>query len=158
SRRHARVVFDGQRFWVRDLGSRNGTAVDGEILRGEVVNEHARVVRTGGTLFLLCADVRPLRGGVRVQDGMVMGSRLREVWVAIAHAARYGSSLHVSGESGAGKELAARAFHDAGPHAAGPFVAVNCAAIPEGVAERLLFGARKGAFSGADDAEGYVQA
>ena len=67
----------------------------------------------------------------------------------------------VLGESGAGKELAARAFHEArhGSAAAAPFVAVNCAAIPEGLAERLLFGARKGAYSGAaSDAEGYIQA
>jgi DNA-binding NtrC family response regulator len=65
----------------------------------------------------------------------------------------------ITGESGTGKELAARAFHSAGPQASGPFVAVNCAAIPEGLAERLLFGARRGAYSGAThDTEGYVQA
>ena len=66
----------------------------------------------------------------------------------------------ILGESGAGKELAARVFHDARhePAAKAPFVAVNCAAIPEGLAERLLFGAKKGAFSGAtNDADGYIQ-
>src|SRR5207302_3808795 len=47
--------------------------------------------------------------------------------------------------------------HASGPRAGGPLVAVNCAAIPEGVAERLLFGSRKGAFSGAQDAVGYLQ-
>ena len=51
-----------------------------------------------------------------------------------------------------------RAFHRFGPNRAGPFVAVNCAAIPEGVAERLLFGTQRGAFSGADrDAPGYIR-
>jgi DNA-binding NtrC family response regulator len=81
------------------------------------------------------------------------------VVAAIARAAQFGSALHISGESGAGKEGAARSFHAAGSHARGPFVAVNCASIPEGIAERLLFGARKGAFSGATvDAEGYIQA
>src|SRR5262249_28524018 len=60
-------------------------------------------------------------------------------------------------ESGSGKELAARAFHGYGGRGDQPFVAVNCAAIPEGLAERLLFGAKKGAYSGATaDAEGYV--
>jgi transcriptional regulator with PAS, ATPase and Fis domain len=76
-------------------------------------------------------------------------------------AARASDTVLVLGESGAGKELAARAFHDTrhGGSANVPFVAVNCAAIPEGVAERLLFGARKGAYSGAaNDAEGYIQA
>ncbi len=60
---------------------------------------------------------------------------------------------------GTGKELVAQTFHRAGPHARGPFVAVNCAAIPESVAERLLFGAVRGAYSGASaDAAGYVAA
>jgi transcriptional regulator with PAS, ATPase and Fis domain len=63
----------------------------------------------------------------------------------------------IHGESGSGKELIARLYHASGPRADGPFVAVNCAAIPEGVAERLLFGSRKGAFSGATDAVGYLQ-
>jgi DNA-binding NtrC family response regulator len=77
----------------------------------------------------------------------------------VAEAARLGPTLHISGESGTGKEGLARAFHAAGPAAGGPFVTVNCAAIPEGVAERLLFGAKRGAYSGADaDADGYVQA
>ncbi|HZJ64469.1 MAG TPA: sigma 54-interacting transcriptional regulator [Kofleriaceae bacterium] len=48
-------------------------------------------------------------------------------------------------------------YHQAGPRSAGPFVAINCAAIPEGVAERLLFGSRRGAFSGAIDAIGHFQ-
>jgi DNA-binding NtrC family response regulator len=65
----------------------------------------------------------------------------------------------IRGESGTGKEGVARAFHRDGPRREGPFVAVNCAAIPQGIAERLLFGVRRGAYSGAEaDAEGYVQA
>jgi transcriptional regulator with PAS, ATPase and Fis domain len=86
---------------------------------------------------------------------------MRRVWGEIALAGRAGDTLYLRGESGSGKELAARAFHEAhfGTASNAPFVAVNCAAIPEGLAERLFFGARKGAYSGATaDAEGYVQA
>ena len=68
-----------------------------------------------------------------------------------------GDTLLVHGEPGSGKELAARVYHEAGPRRAGPFVAVNCAAIPEGVAERLLFGAKKSAFAGAIEAIGHFQ-
>ncbi|MGX7949668.1 sigma-54 interaction domain-containing protein [Oleidesulfovibrio alaskensis] len=56
----------------------------------------------------------------------------------------------VLGESGAGKELAAKALHDAGPRATGPFISVNCGAIPENLMENEFFGHRKGAFSGAE--------
>jgi transcriptional regulator with GAF, ATPase, and Fis domain len=79
-------------------------------------------------------------------------------WTQIEHAARSGDVLLLGGESGAGKEVAARAFHASGPSASGPFVAVNCATLPHGLAESLLFGARKGAFSGAiADTDGYFQ-
>jgi DNA-binding NtrC family response regulator len=158
SRRHARVSFDGGAWTVRDLGSRNGTAVDGEEISGEHAGEQLRVLRAGSSIFLLAADVNPARAGVRMQGGTVMGPALTRAWQAIARAARCGTTLHLRGESGSGKELAARAFHAAGPRCAGPFIAVNCAAIPEGLAERLLFGARRGAYSGAvEDAVGTVQ-
>ncbi|MEZ4463537.1 MAG: sigma 54-interacting transcriptional regulator [bacterium] len=117
-------------------------------------------MRAGTSLFLLRDDIRPFQATpVGEGDDIVVGPTLATVFADIARASRFGGTLHIVGESGVGKELAARAFHQLGPRSAGPFVAVNCAAIPEGVAERLLFGARKGAFSGADaHADGYVQA
>jgi transcriptional regulator with PAS, ATPase and Fis domain len=118
------------------------------------------VLRAGASLFLFCADVRRFAGRrVEVEGGIVVGPTLRAIRDQIGQAARAGLVLHMTGETGAGKEVAARWFHEASARARGPFVAVNCAAVPAALAERLLFGARRGAYSGADaDADGYVQA
>ncbi|MDW5445061.1 sigma-54 dependent transcriptional regulator [Polaromonas sp. SM01] len=65
----------------------------------------------------------------------------------------------IQGESGTGKELVARSVHDCSHRAAGPFVAVNCGAIPENLLEAEFFGARKGAYTGStQDRQGYFQA
>jgi two-component system, NtrC family, nitrogen regulation response regulator GlnG len=67
----------------------------------------------------------------------------------IRSVAQFGRSALVVGPTGAGKELVARALHAQSPRAAGPFVAVNCGALPETLVESVLFGHRKGAFTGA---------
>jgi len=158
SRRHARVQFDGRSFLVTDLGSQNGTFVDGEQVPAGTPREARRVIRMGDTLFVPCADVSPVaKHGVVLVEGFVRGPALQQLLAEVSRAAKLGFSLHIHGESGAGKEGVARTFHQHGPQSEGPFVAVNCAAIPQGLAERLLFGAKRGAYSGADDADGYLQ-
>ena len=74
---------------------------------------------------------------------------LRTCLGRLASAAFCDAPLFVHGESGTGKELAARALHEAGPRRQGPFVVLNCAALPEPLAEAELFGARRGAYTGA---------
>ena len=82
-----------------------------------------------------------------------------DVRARIAKLARTQAPVHVSGESGSGKELAARLIHQLGNRADRPFVAVNCGAIPETLMESEFFGYRKGAFTGADhDRDGFFQA
>ena len=84
---------------------------------------------------------------------------LRQVRTMVGKVARSMAPVLVHGESGTGKELVARAIHECSPRAAGPFVAVNCGAIPENLLEAEFFGYRKGAFTGAgDDREGFFQA
>jgi transcriptional regulator with PAS, ATPase and Fis domain len=159
SRRHAQLRFDRGLFHVRDLESRNGTFVDGERVSCER-QVPAGTLRLGDTLLLLREDVRPfLAGTLERVDGAVIGPTLRAAWRTIAAVAAEGGCIHVSGETGTGKELAAHHFHDSTGRKSGPMVAVNCSALSPALAERLLFGTRKGAYSGAEtDAIGYVQA
>jgi transcriptional regulator with PAS, ATPase and Fis domain len=161
SRKHVRLAFDGRRWTVEDLGSRNGSYLEGLRIQGETVRDAPpRTLRIGRSIFLFDENVRRFELGIETdKDGMIIGPKLRAAQAAIERAAMFGETLFIRGESGSGKELAARSFHAFGGREAEPFVAVNCAAIPEGLAERLLFGAKKGAYSGATaDADGYISA
>jgi transcriptional regulator with GAF, ATPase, and Fis domain len=87
---------------------------------------------------------------IRVQNNMIGESeRILQVQRFIAKAARTESTVLIRGESGTGKELVARAIHYLSKRAAKPFVAINCAAIPENLLEAELFGYERGAFTGA---------
>ena len=74
---------------------------------------------------------------------------LREVMSQVEHVAKTGATVLISGETGTGKELIARAVHDLSPRQNGAFVRLNCAAMPPGLLESELFGHERGAFTGA---------
>jgi hypothetical protein len=150
SREHARVRFDGKRWTIDDLGSTNGTYVDGVKVEGTASFASPRVFRMGGTVILPFAQLGaiPSCRHPPLAD-VVVGPTLARTLGAITTIAQSSESLLILGETGSGKEIAAAAFHAGGPHARGPLISVNCAAIPVALAERLLFGARRGAYSGA---------
>jgi two-component system response regulator PilR (NtrC family) len=84
---------------------------------------------------------------------------MRQTRQMIGKLARSQAPIHLTGESGSGKELAARLIHSNGSRRDAPFVAVNCGAIPENLMESEFFGYRKGAFTGAaNDRDGFFQA
>jgi two-component system response regulator PilR (NtrC family) len=101
-----------------------------------------------------------LGGGKTEEASRLLGEspamqKLREM---IDRVARSQAPIHISGESGTGKELVARLIHESGPRKDGPFVPVNCGAIPTELMESEFFGHRKGAFTGAvHDKAGLVQ-
>jgi DNA-binding NtrC family response regulator len=162
SRAHARIEKRGTDYVVLDLDSRNGTFVNGERIRERRLVD-GDVLRVGDSLFKYVAQ--DIDGYARHRiDGAVLGKNgfeLRpndaelvggyQIHVLLDRAeriARTSLSVVLHGESGAGKELVARRIHEESGRR-GPFVAVNCAALPPNLIESELFGYRKGAFSGA---------
>jgi two-component system nitrogen regulation response regulator GlnG len=85
-------------------------------------------------------------------DGAIIGGcpAMREVYKAVGRVAAQNVPVLITGETGTGKELVARAIYQHGPRTKEPFLALNCAAIPEQLLESELFGHEKGAFTGAD--------
>lgn len=160
SRQHARVSFDGSRFLVTDLGSQNGTSCDGRRIRPYQPVEIDRVLRMGDSLLCVLRDVQPMaEKGILVEGGLLLGPSLQSLLAEVKQAASFADTLHIRGESGTGKELIAHTFHEHGPRPDGNFVGVNCAAIPQELAERLLFGACRGVYpSTGESTEGYIQA
>ncbi|UCF75718.1 MAG: sigma-54-dependent Fis family transcriptional regulator [Betaproteobacteria bacterium] len=109
----------------------------------------------------------PVPGGRRSPEdeaaasGLLIGesAQMQATRAMIERLARTQAPIHITGESGSGKELAARLIHTKGSRNDGPFVAVNCGAIPENLMESEFFGYRKGAFTGATaDRDGFFQA
>ncbi|MBX3207740.1 MAG: sigma 54-interacting transcriptional regulator [Labilithrix sp.] len=159
SRRHLRVHV-GTELAIEDVGSANGTTYDAKPLRPyeRTVIELGHPVSLGGaTLFIhaahgIVAPGRPSpakRGSVVPAGEVVRDAKLRRIYDLLPTIAPSPLSVLVLGETGVGKEVFADAIHRASARAAGPFLKLNCAALPESILEGELFGYERGAFSGA---------
>jgi len=117
------------------------------------IDELRLIVRRAAHVHALEAENRRLAAEASraaAADGVVTGSpEMRQVLRTVAKVAPSDASVMLLGASGTGKELLARAVHQQSPRARGPFVAINCAAIPDTLLESELFGHERGAFTGA---------
>jgi len=147
---HCTLELDGERVRVRDLGSHNGTYLDGRKIESALAEAGSRV-QIGQTTLELIGETEEHDGTTSPGLAELIGRdpKMQEVYVRIEEAAASRIPVLIVGETGTGKELAARAVHSLGPRSLRPFVPVNCAAIPRDLLEDELFGHVRGAFTGA---------
>ena len=155
SGRHVTIRAVESRFVVRDLGSTNGSWYEGSRIT-ELTVPAGSTLLIGKTALRIEPEAQPLdlppsqarRFGELVGESLA----IREVFAVLERVAASDATLLVEGETGTGKELVARAVHEASARRRGPFVAVDCGALPEGLLESELFGHVRGAFTGAANA------
>jgi len=133
------IVHDLRAFWFLEKPAR--PAVLATLL--ERAMQHKSLVKETERLH------RQLSQRGYLADLVGTSQQMREIFSLIQQIAPSSASVLITGESGTGKELVASAIHKLSPRAARPFVAVNCAALPESLIESELFGHEKGAFTGA---------
>ena len=137
---------------IADLGSTNGTYL-GAVRVERAIAPPGTIVAVGGSRLRL-DDGAASR--VALHDADALGGlrgaspAMRRLFASLERAAAGTPAVLVVGESGTGKELIARAIHELGPRAAGPFVTVDCGALPANLIASELFGHEKGAFTGAE--------
>ena len=150
SARHLRIERHEGRWQLVDAGSTNGTLLGGvRVWHAEIP---AGLPITVGDSQLVLELGTPREGRLPGSyEGMFsLDPGMRQVFDLIDRLAPSELPASILGETGTGKELAARALHARSPRCDGPFIPVNCAAIPESLMESELFGHEKGAFSGAE--------
>ena len=152
-------VWDGSALFRFDVDVRFLTMVANLIgqtieLHRVVTRDRLRLMEESNRLQKELTAFRPaqlgeLKRGPRIGGVVGDSPAIRSLMDKIAIVAKSSSTVLLRGESGTGKELFAKAIHDMSPRAKGPFVKINCAALPESVLESELFGHEKGAFTGA---------
>jgi DNA-binding NtrC family response regulator len=155
SRRHVSLELVPEGVAVQDLGSRNGTFYLGQRIERAVLDLGARI-KLGGVSVTLEADRGALDALLPKEApdyGRLVGASvvMRRLFAMLVRLEGSLATVLIQGESGTGKELVAEALHEHSRVADGPFVALNCGAIPRDTLASELFGHKRGAFTGAHE-------
>jgi transcriptional regulator with PAS, ATPase and Fis domain len=153
SRLHCEIELRPQAVLVRDCGSTNGTTIDGvKIHKAELGG--GSLLRVGETTLRLQLSDEPTLLEVSAKDrfGSLVGGSLemRRIYAILERAAPTDATVLIEGETGTGKDVVARSIHEASPRNRGPFVPIDCGAMPASLIESELFGYARGAFTGAE--------
>jgi DNA-binding NtrC family response regulator len=152
---HCEVRVDATSTTVRDVGSTNGTFVNGVRVEHAYLEPNA-IIALGRTRIRVepREDTIALRLSDRESFGKMVGrsTAMRRVFALLEQVAESDSTVLLLGETGTGKEVAAEAIHSSSPRKDGPFIVVDCGAMPPNLMESELFGHERGAFTGADRA------
>jgi two-component system, NtrC family, response regulator HydG len=151
SRRHAAFEVSGGGLRVTDLQSTNGTTVNGVRIVEAYVAPGDRVRLAGTTVRVERADTQAVSLCADNHFGRMLGGSevMRRLYPRLRQLGESSLATLIEGETGTGKEVLAEALHEASPRAGGPFVIFDCTAVPPNLAESMLFGHEKGAFTGA---------
>ena len=155
-----RVVGKTRRAWG-DLGAKYAAEYEAHNLAAELELREDELRQQRRTLRRRERELAKIRGDdVQTRGGMIAKSRAMDDVLDLARTvAKVDTTVLITRESGVGKELLARYVHEESPRADGPFIAVNCGALPETLLESELFGHVRGAFTGADfDKKGLFEA
>jgi transcriptional regulator with PAS, ATPase and Fis domain len=155
SRFHCEIVLAEKRAVIRDLDSKNGTLVNGVSVLSALLTQNATLTLGRTQLaFELTREQIKIPLGKRERFGLLVGRSpaMRTVFQLLERAAASDSTVLLLGETGVGKDVAAESVHRESARKEGPFVVVDCGAIPPNLLESELFGYEKGAFTGADRA------
>ena len=138
---------------VRDLGSTNGTFIGALRVREVVVTTSTELSVGQSKIAIEPSGKRRVDVGFADRFGPLVGSspKMRRVFGILEKISSTPLSVLILGETGTGKELVAKAIHDASPRKDKVFVVVDCGSIPANLAESLLFGHEKGSFTGANE-------
>jgi DNA-binding NtrC family response regulator len=151
SRRHLALELHEKALRIEDLGSTNGTFVNGLRVRDALL-VGGETIRLGSTsLRVDLGDAKPAVLSSAVAFGKLQGAsrEMRRLYPLCERLAASDVPVLLEGETGTGKEVLAESLHEAGPRAAGPFVVLDCTAIAPNLIESVLFGHERGAFTGA---------